>query len=217
MCRVNFIKPEPAALTETGDPYSEEIIPYGIEAVQALEVWDEDGNGNPDPGAPTGEGIVVCIIDSGFYSDHEDLAGDYVIGGYSQVGGDYQDAFGHGSHVAGTISAMKNSVGVVGVSPGTVNFYIVKIFADDGLWVAGASDLVAGIYACRDNGADIINMSLGGGSSSRKEQRAFDSVYALGILSIAAAGNDNVGDPHYPASYELVISVSAVRFRKPKG
>ena len=73
-----------------------------------------------------------------------------------------------------------------------------------------ASDLVAAIYECRDNGANVINMSLGGGSSSRKEQRAFDSVYASGVLSIAAAGNDNVGDPHYPAAYSSVVSVSAV-------
>ena len=105
---------------------------------------------------------------------------------------------------------MLNGLGVVGVTPGTVDFHIVKIFDNDGLWVTNASNLTAAIYECRDNGANIINMSLGGGSSSRKEQRAFDSVYASGVLMIAAAGNDNVSDPHYPSSYSSVISVSAV-------
>jgi subtilisin family serine protease len=206
-----FIEPEPMALDDVGDPYTEEIVPYGIEAVQALEVWDNDNDGDIDPGAPTGEGVVVCIIDTGFYSDHEDLEADNLAGGTSQVDDDFEtDGYGHGTHVAGTISAVKNEVGVVGVTPGTVTFYIVKIFGNDGLWVNGASDLVAAIYKCRDNDANIINMSLGGSSSSRKEERAFDSLYASGILSIAAAGNDAVDDPHYPASYESVISVAAV-------
>ncbi len=199
------------ALNEVGDPYIEEIVPYGIDAVQARDVWDENRDGTLDPDAPSGEGIKVCIIDSGFYADHADLDASQVTGGISQVDNDFlYDGFGHGSHVAGTISAMKNSVGVVGVTPGTVTFHIVKIFANDGLWVAGASDLVAAIYDCRDNGAKIINMSLGGGSSNRQEERAFDSVYASGVLSIAAAGNDNVEDPHYPAAYSSVVSVSAV-------
>ncbi len=170
-----------------------QVVPWGIDAVQAREVWDADYDAVVDDGAPDGSGITVCIIDSGYYAGHEDLMDS--VTGLSQVDDDYtRDGGGHGSHVAGTISALNNSIGVVGVTPGTVNLTIVKIFNDDGVWTS-ASNLVSAIYTCRDNGADVISMSLGGSSSSRKEQRAFDTLYAGGILSIAAAGNEQLETP----------------------
>jgi len=204
-------KSKPMIINDIPDPnHADQTIPYGVDAVQARQIWDSDGDGEIDAGAPSGEGITVCIIDTGFYADHEDFS-DINVDGMSQVDNEwYTDGYGHGSHVAGTISAVNNDLGVVGVTPGTVNFYIVKCFANDGLYIPGASDLVAAINECDDNGAKVINMSLGGSSSNRKEQRAFDNLYAAGVLSIAAAGNDAVSDPHYPASYNSVVSVSAV-------
>ena len=188
-----------------------QVVPWGIDAVQAREVWDANGDAVVDEGAPDGSGITVCIIDTGYYAGHEDLMDTAT--GLSQVDDNYlRDGAGHGSHVAGTISALNNSIGVVGVTPGTVNLTIVKIFNDDGVWTS-ASNLVNAIYTCRDNGADVISMSLGGSSSNRKEQRAFDTLYAGGILSIAAAGNEQVEYPgayEYPASYSSVVSVAAV-------
>ena len=188
-----------------------QTIPWGIDAVQARDVWDTNRNTVVDSGAPTGAGITVCIIDSGYYAEHEDLKDAST--GISQVDDDYQtDGSGHGSHVAGTIGALNNSVGVVGVSPGDVNYHIVKIFNNDGVWASG-SDLVAAIYNCRDNGANVISMSMGGASSNRREQRAFDTLYSNGILHIAAAGNEQEETPglmSYPASYGSVISVAAV-------
>ncbi|MBG0786397.1 MAG: S8 family serine peptidase [Anaerolineaceae bacterium] len=188
-----------------------QVVPWGIDAVQARDVWDTDRDAVVDDGAPDGSGITVCIIDTGYYADHEDLID--LTTGLSQVDDDYtRDGEGHGSHVAGTISALNNNIGVVGVTPGTVNLTIVKIFNDDGVWTS-ASNLVNAIYTCRDNGADIISMSLGGASSSRKEQRAFDTLYSQGILSIAAAGNEQQETPgayEYPGSYDSVMSVAAV-------
>ena len=188
-----------------------QVVPWGIDAVQAREVWDADYDAVVDEGAPDGSGITVCIIDTGYYAGHEDLMDNAT--GLSQVDDDYlRDGAGHGSHVAGTISALNNSIGVVGVTPGTVNLTIVKIFNDDGVWTT-ASNLVNAIYTCRDNGADVISMSLGGSTSSRKEQRAFDTLYAGGILSIAAAGNEQEETPgayEYPGSYDSVVSVAAV-------
>jgi subtilisin family serine protease len=191
-----------------------QTVPWGIDAVQARDVWDVNRDGTVDTGAPTGAGIKVCIIDSGYYAGHEDLqdigAG---ITGVSQVDDNWaRDGLGHGSHVAGTISAENNNLGVVGVTPGTISFHIVKIFDDTGAWTS-ASDLTAAIYSCRDNGANVISMSLGGTSSNRKEQRAFDSLYSGGILHVAAAGNEQVETPgafSYPASYSSVMSVAAV-------
>ncbi len=188
-----------------------QVVPWGIDAVQAREVWDANGDAVMDAGAPDGSGITVCIIDTGYYAGHEDLMDSAT--GLSQVDDDYlRDGAGHGSHVAGTISALNNSIGVVGVTPGTVNLTIVKIFNDDGVWTR-ASNLVNAIYTCRDNGADVISMSLGGSSSNRKERSAFDTLYAGGILSIAAAGNEQIDYPgayEYPASYSSVVSVAAV-------
>ncbi len=200
-----------ASALEASLSASGQTVPWGIDAVQAREVWDADRDGVVDSGAPTGAGITVCIIDTGYYAGHEDLKNVGTgVTGFSQVDDEWaRDGVGHGSHVAGTISAFNNALGVVGVTPGTVNFHIVKIFDDLGAWVA-ASDLVDAIYNCRDNGADVISMSLSGPSSNRKEQRAFDSLYSGGILHVAAASNDGEPTYHYPASYDSVISVGAL-------
>jgi len=199
--------------------YGDEVIPWGLEAVQARQIWDQDDDGIADEGVPTGEGIKVCIIDTGYYGGHEDLkdVGDGVTG-MSQVDDDWtNDGGAHGSHVAGTISALNNGLGVVGVSPGTVDLHIVKIFDDSGLWVskAHASDLTAAIYECQAAGANVISMSLSGTGSNTKEESAFNELYEAGILHIAAASNDHVEgaeiDPyHYPASYDSVVSVAAL-------
>ena len=209
-----LIESKPVVIDNISEPdpnHPDQDIPYGIDAVQARQLWDSNNDGVVDTDAPTGEGITVCIIDTGFYADHEDL-NTITANGMSQISGEVwsEDGYGHGTHVAGTISAVNNDLGVVGVTPGTVNFYIVKYFANDGLYVPGASDLVAAINECSAHGAKVINMSLGGSSSNRKEQKAFDNLYAAGILSIAAAGNEESSDPHYPASYDSVVSVSAV-------
>ncbi|HEY9122300.1 MAG TPA: S8 family serine peptidase, partial [Brevefilum sp.] len=187
-----------------------QTIPWGIDAVQARDVWDADRDAVVDPDAPTGAGIKVCIVDTGYYTGHEDLK-DTDVTGKAQISGetwDY-DGAGHGSHVAGTIGALNNSLGVVGVSPGAVSYHIVKIFNDDGVWATG-SDLVAAIYECQDAGAKVISMSLGGTFKSRTEEKAFDAIYNAGILHVASAGNDGNTRLSYPASYSSVISVAAV-------
>ncbi|PKO05703.1 MAG: peptidase S8 [Chloroflexi bacterium HGW-Chloroflexi-3] len=207
---------EAAAMTaETILP--EQVVPYGVDMVQARDIWDANRDGRIDKKAPTGAGRTVCIIDTGFYTEHEDFVGVDVLGGYSQTNGDDTflwtlDGYGHGTHVAGTIVAQNNEYGVVGVTPGTASLYIVKIFGDDGLWVskAHASDLIKAAFLCADNGANIISMSLSGTNKSGKEEQAFNNVYAQGILSVAAASNDGIEELHYPASYDSVISVAAI-------
>lgn len=194
-------------------PQNTQVVPYGIDMVQARDIWDANRDGKVDRKAPTGKGRVVCIIDTGFYAEHEDLVGINLIGGYSQVDDNWaEDGYGHGTHVAGTVNAVNNQLGVVGVSPGEVSFFIVKIFDNTGAWVtkAHASDLVDAIYRCADAGANVISMSLSGTTPSGKERKAFDQLYAQGILHVAAASNDGIEEYHYPASYDSVISVSAI-------
>ena len=155
----------------------------------------------------------VCIIDSGYDLGHQDLsAGSNVTGEYdSGTGWWYTDENHHGTHVAGTISALNNSgIGVVGVSENaTLKLHIVKVFGADA-W-AYSSTLTTAANKCRDAGANVISMSLGGSQSSRTELTAFDKLLSTSnILSIAAAGNDGNTRTSYPAGYASVVSVAAV-------
>lgn len=208
--------PSEAAAVTAESILPEQVVPYGVDMVQARDIWDANYDLKIDKKAPTGAGRTVCIIDTGFYTEHEDFTGVDVLGGYSQTNDDPGlwtfDGYGHGTHVAGTIVAQNNEYGVVGVTPGTASLYIVKIFGDDGLWVskAHASDLIKAAFLCADNGANIISMSLSGTNKSGKEEQAFNKVYAQGILSVAAASNDGEPTYHYPASYNSVISVGAL-------
>ena len=197
------VKRYPAAATApAADPSVEQVLPYGVDRVQAPLVWAEGYEG---------EGVTVCIIDTGLYLEHEDIDAAFVAGGHSQDPNSewYQDAYGHGTHVAGTVSAADNGIGVIGVSPGKASLYAVKIFGEDGLWTY-ASDLVAAAFTCSDHGADIVSMSLSGSSGPGAERKAFDTLYYEdGILSVAAASNDGNRQRVFPASYDSVISVAA--------
>ncbi len=183
---------------------SAETVPYGITMVQAPQVSDAQA-GN----------TTVCIIDSGYYAAHEDLQDTNVTSSTNAgTGNPLQDGCGHGSHVAGTIAALANTTGVVGVNPsGNVHLHIVKVFGDDCAW-AYSSTLVAALQACRDAGARVVSMSLGGGTQNRTEETAFNDAYAAGVLSIAAAGNDGTTRYSYPASYSSVVSVAAIDAQK---
>ncbi len=183
-------------------------VPFGIDMVQARDIWDANYDLVIDSGAPTGSNRTVCIIDSGLYTEHEDFQNSAnILGGYPE--GWDNDQCGHGTHVAGTINAQLNDVGVVGVSPGQTQLYIVKVFGEDCAWTY-SSTLVDAADHCVDAGANIISMSLGGGSSNRREQRAFDGYYSQGILSIAAAGNDGNTEISYPGGYDSVMAVAAI-------
>jgi subtilisin family serine protease len=176
----------------------EQTTPWGIDRVQAPQVWNEGVDGS---------GPLVCIIDSGLYTAHEDFAGVNVVGGYPS--GWNTDGCGHGTHVAGTITAAENTKGVVGVSPGDVSLYIVKVFGDDCSW-SYSSDLIDATDRCYDAGADIISMSLGGGTPRGPwERNQFNWLWDQGILSIAAAGNAGDTSYSYPASHDSVVSVAA--------
>lgn len=194
--------PLAGATPTTGTPYATgQLLPYGIPMVQADQF--------------AGTSVAsrkVCIIDSGYDRGHEDLSsGANVTGEYDPgTGWWYTDENHHGTHVAGTISAIDNASGVVGVnSNGTLKLHIVKVFGAEA-W-AYSSTLTTAANKCRDAGANIISMSLGGSFSSRTEQRAFDALLATNnILSIAAAGNGGNTRVSYPAGYGSVVSVAAI-------
>ena len=178
-----------------------ESVPYGITMVQAPLVSD----------AYTSN-IKACIIDTGYTLGHPDLPSSGVTGyAFSGHGSWSSDGNGHGTHVAGTIAAIgRNNIGVVGVNPSAkLGLHIVKIFNDAGNWTT-ASNLVTAIQSCKNAGAKVVNMSLGGSSSTATEQNALASFYQGGMLLVAAAGNAGNSSLSYPASYSSVMSVAAV-------
>jgi subtilisin family serine protease len=185
----------------TGTPYLlGQRVPYGIHMVQADQL--------PDTNAANRK---VCIIDSGYDLQHEDLSANSVTGEYdSGTGWWYTDENHHGTHVAGTIAAINNDgVGVVGVNPNRhLKLHIVKVFDAAG-W-AYSSTLAAAANKCGTAGANVISMSLGGARKSMTEQRAFDSLQTKGVLSVAAAGNAGDATISYPAGYGSVMSVAAI-------
>jgi serine protease len=183
-------------------------MPYGIHMVQADNATlNVSGASN---------GSTVCIIDSGYYAAHEDLQ-DSNVGGTNDpgTGNWYEDTCGHGSHVAGTISALNNDMGVIGVnSNGLIRLRIEKVFNGSTCGWAYSSSLITALNRCQtDAGSSkqlVVNMSLGGSVSSRTEKNAFQQAYNAGVLPVAAAGNDGNNRTSYPAGYPSVVSVAAV-------
>ena len=96
----------------------------------------------------------------------------------------------------------------MGVAGNGVELYIVKQLGDDGS--SWGSELLQGVQACVDNGANVVSMSLGGPSYLQYEDEGFQALYDQGVLFVAAAGNDGQSTYSYPASYSSVISVAAV-------
>ena len=182
--------------------------PYGIGMVGAPTAWAAGHDGN---------GVMVCVIDSGIKADHEDFSGLDIRGGYPT--GWNSDSCGHGTHVAGTIAAQDNTTGVVGVATGGLSMYFVQVFSGASCGWSYASDLIDAANRCK-TAADsagkklVISMSLGGGGSSTAENNGFQNLYNQGVLSIAAAGNDGNSTMSYPASYNSVMSVAAIDSNK---
>ncbi len=179
-----------------------QTTPYGFNMVEANLLVQNDTTARK-----------VCVIDTGINRGHSDLpdANSGLTGNSnnSQVGDWYNDGHGHGTHVAGTISAQDNSYGIVGVYPG-VNLHVVKIFNDSGSWTY-ASDLISAVEQCQSAGANVVNMSLGGSYSSAAERDAMQAFENNGLLLVAAAGNAGNNTKSYPASYDAVVSVAAVQ------
>jgi len=171
---------------------------WGIKKIKADCAWDTNiGAGN----------IKVAVVDTGVDYNHEDLAGT-VIKGYDFVNNDNdpKDDQGHGTHVAGTIAAtINNNKGVVGVGP-NVKILAVKVCNSGGSCPYSA--IANGIIYAADNGARVINLSLGGGPS-QTVKNAVDYAWNKGVMLACAAGNGGPGPTTYPGAYPSCLAVAA--------
>ncbi|WP_088242573.1 S8 family peptidase [Calothrix rhizosoleniae] len=196
---------------------------WGADMVEAPEVWER---------GHTGKGVIVAVLDTGVDYDHLDLndniwrntkeiAGngidddgngyiDDVYGwNFSGNDNDVLDRNGHGTHVAGTIAGENNDFGVTGIAY-DAQIMPVKVLDDSG---SGSYSSVAdGIYYAVDNGAQVINLSLGGSRSSIQLKLAIEYANSKGITVVMAAGNNSDSEPGYPGRYadEFGIVVGAV-------
>ncbi len=213
-----------AAATPNDDYYP---LQWHYSLINLPAAWDlETGDAN----------VIVADIDTGVLLNHPDLLGqlvpgyDFISGTHSNDGDgidanpdDPGDSSGnepssfHGTHVAGTIAAATNNQkGIAGVAWG-VKIMPIRVLGVGGgfsydiaqgvLYAAGLPNDSNTIPAQR---ADVMNLSLGGGSFSQASQDAYTAARQAGVIIVAAAGNETTSQLSYPASYDGVISVSAV-------
>lgn len=174
----------------------EKEIPWGVKRVNAPGVWD----------ATMGEGVKVAVIDTGMDYNHPDLKSVYA-GGYNSIAtaNPPLDDQGHGTHVSGTIAAVRDAKGVVGIAP-KARLYAVKVLDASGSGTY--SNIVDGIQWAVDNKMQVINMSLGGGSGTAALASVMAAADKAGVAIVCAAGNDS-GPVNYPAKYPQAIAISA--------
>ena len=198
-------------------------VDWNVNAINAPDAWRAGVDG---------DGVVVAVIDTGVNLNHSELAaaawsnsGEIAGNGIDDDGNGYiddthgwdfvhrdndpQDVNGHGTHVAATIAAARDGVGATGVAYGS---QIMALQALDDNGYGDSRDLAEAIRYAVDNGADIVNLSLGGGYS-RDIEAAIRYAGANDVLIVAASGNSGANSPAHPASfsadYDHVISVGA--------
>lgn len=179
-----------------------DYITCGLKIIYAPHAWRYS----------LGTGVRVAVVDTGIAPRHPDIL---VYGGASFVPGvtSWHDDHYHGTHVAGTIAALANNRGVIGVAP-KARLYAVKVLDKTGR--GRTSGILNGLAWCRRNKMHVVNLSLGSAGSSHNPSdysRAYESagraLRQQGILPVAAAGNDNsyVGNPARCPSFMAVGAV----------
>lgn len=191
-------------------------IPYGVLQINAPEIWKR---------GEKGAGTVVAVLDTGIDTTHPDLA-DRIIGGrnFTSEGSrdNIEDLNGHGTHVAGTIAAVEDGSGVVGVAPES-KLLICKVLDRHGSGgYKGITDAIK--WATRWRGPNgervrVMNMSLGGSYRDSSQYRAILEACANGILICVASGNEGDSDEStmeygWPANFGECITVAACDQKK---
>lgn len=197
--RVEFAEPNLLVRTNATDPYV--TYQWNLADIGVSNAWTYG----------TGAGIKVAVLDTGVKPGGPDGIAT-LLGGYDYYNGDSSptDGNGHGTFVAGTIAQRTNNgVGVAGVAPG-VSILPVKVMGDD-----GTGDIAAisnGLVYATDQGAKVVNMSLGSAYPSSTLEQACQYAYGKGVTVVAASGNEYASTVGYPAAYNTVIAVGATGF-----
>lgn len=196
----------PASAAAAGDPLRSEQ--WGLSMVES----------DAAHATATGSGALVAIIDTGVLASHPDLQGGRVLQGHDFVSEDAtpQDGDGHGTHVLGIVGATEgNGIGVGSVAPGA-RLLPVRVLGDDGSGTV--EDVVQGIDYAVAQGADVINLSLGGDVPLVGSDASFDAAVGraldAGRVVVAAAGNNGVPMCEQPSGAGRLLCVGAVDKRR---
>ncbi len=202
---------EPASLTTSQLTPSLTNGLYGLVTTHAIDAHTAGA---------TGAGVKACVADTGLDTTHPDIAPNFVAGHDSfDPTDDNVDVFHdgvvdtetHGTHVAGTLLAANNTVGVLGVAYDADLYHSRVLGTHRSGRVSGTtSQVMDGVQWLADQGCKVVNLSLGGPQRSRTEQALYEQLFAQGTLIVAASGNDGRSTPHFPSGYEVVVSVGAV-------
>ncbi|MFD2611492.1 S8 family peptidase [Paenibacillus gansuensis] len=172
---------------------------YGPQRISAPSAWDV---------TTSSSNIRIAVIDSGVQLNHPDLSGK-LLPGYDFVSRDGlpEDGNGHGTHVAGIAAAATNNArGIAGIAP---NASILPVRVLDNSGSGSLATVANGIIYAADQGAQVINLSLGSTSGALTLQNAINYAWNKGAVLVAAAGNDGVSTPNFPAYYTNVIAVAS--------
>jgi len=189
-----------------------QTVPTGIRRIFADTNTGLDIDGTDDFRVD----VDVAVIDTGIDWQHPDLN---VVGGINCAAGNIfrvsctgngDDDHYHGTHVAGTIAALDNGIGVVGVAPGA-RLWAVKVLNSQGSgytsWIVAGIDWVA----ARAASIEVANMSLGGSGYSQAEYDAIQGAVSNGVAFAVSAGNSDANANNYsPAAFDNVLTVSAL-------
>ncbi|MED4268253.1 S8 family peptidase [Priestia megaterium] len=172
---------------------------YGPQKVQAPSAWDVTRSNS---------GIKIAIVDTGVQLNHPDLTSK-LFPGYNFVDGNTNpnDGNGHGTHVAGIAAAATNNVsGIAGMAPLAS---ILPLRALDNTGNGTLNNIANAIIYAADQGAQVINLSLGGSQGSVTLENAINYAWGKGSVILAAAGNEGTNTLTYPAYYENAIAVAS--------
>jgi len=174
-------------------------LQYGLDAINAPEGWSLKKSSTT---------VTIAVLDTGVDLDHPDLVGSLVAGFNVFLGNDDpQDDNGHGTRVAGICAAVTdNGLGIAGASWGA-SIMPVKVLDASGR--GSFQNAADGIIWAVDNGAQVINLSLGGPDPSLLLEDAIKYAIENGVVVVAASGNTGTNFVNYPARYEPVIAVGA--------
>lgn len=205
--------PSPASFNSNrGGKKTVQQLPTGINRINAENKTDK------------GAGVNVAVIDTGIDLSHPDLQANIVGGINCSDGTSYNDGNGHGTHVAGTIAALDNGFGVVGVAP-QAKLWAVRVLDNNGngTWssVICGIDFVTSKAPLNGGSIKVANMSLGGSGNSDNDcghsngdpmHTAICNARDAGVTFVVAAGNSNAdASLSAPAAYDdAVITVSAL-------
>ncbi|MBL8885600.1 MAG: S8 family serine peptidase [Phycisphaerales bacterium] len=174
-----------------------QVVPFGITAIKAPQVWSRWGNGGD---------VIIGHLDTGIDLTHPDLPTPLMTESFVP-GLTVDDYDFHGTHTASVLVGLDNDIGVIGITP-SARILVAKVLNN---WEFGFNSYaIAGINWSVANGARVLNMALGNTTFDQAYKDTCDAALASGVLLVASAGNTGNANPFYPAWFPSVMAVSAV-------